>query len=68
MTESDITDNDPSAPADPTGGDGGDAVETAGETTAAAMISGPTDTRPVGTDTLAKVDDTRRQAESGEKD
>ena len=30
-------------------------VETAGETTAAAMISGPPDTKPVGADTMAKV-------------
>jgi hypothetical protein len=32
-------------------------VETAGETVAADTISGPTDTRPVGADTLAKVND-----------
>lgn len=30
-------------------------VETAGETTAAATISGPPDTKPVGADTMAKV-------------
>ena len=33
-------------------------VETAGETTAAATISGPTDTKPVGADTMVKVADT----------
>jgi hypothetical protein len=49
---------------DSTEGDAGDAVEMAGETTAASLISGPTDTRPVGADTLAKVDDTRSPAES----
>ncbi|HYY57882.1 MAG TPA: GNAT family N-acetyltransferase [Pyrinomonadaceae bacterium] len=37
-------------------------VESAGETTAAAAIKGPTDTRPVGADTLAKVDDTQDTA------
>ena len=31
-------------------------VETAGETTAAAAVSGPADTRPVGADTLVKVE------------
>lgn len=36
------------------GGRVGD-VESAGETTAAAAIQGPTDTRPVGADTLVKV-------------
>ena len=30
-------------------------VETAGETTAAATISGPPNTKPVGADTMAKV-------------
>lgn len=35
-------------------------VETAGETTAASAISGPVDDRPVGADTLAKVDDTQK--------
>ena len=52
---------------DSTEGNIGDVVEMAGETTAASLISGPTDTRPVGADTLAKVDDTRSPAES-EKD
>lgn len=32
-------------------------VETAGETTAAACISGPTDQKPVGADTMIKVAD-----------
>jgi hypothetical protein len=32
-------------------------VETAGETTAAAAITGPTDTSPVGADTMLKVAD-----------
>ena len=31
-------------------------VETAGETTAAAAIHGPVDTRPVGADTMVKVE------------
>lgn len=35
-------------------------VETAGETTAASVITGPVDDRPVGADTLAKVDDTQK--------
>ena len=35
-------------------------VETAGETTASVAISGPADQRPVGADTLAKVDDTQQ--------
>jgi hypothetical protein len=48
---------------DSTEGDVGDVVEMAGETTAASLISGPTDTRPAGADTLAKVDDTRSPAE-----
>ena len=42
------------AQADSNGGEAGD-VETAGETTAAEMIGGPPDTRPVGTDTMADV-------------
>ena len=39
-------------------------VETAGETTAAATISGPPDTRPVGAETLVKVEETPTRAES----
>lgn len=53
MIEPDETNNN-AAQADSTEGDVGD-VESAGETTAAVAISGPTDTRPVGADTLAKV-------------
>jgi hypothetical protein len=44
-------------------GDVGD-VETAGETTAAVAISGPEDTRPVGADTMVKVDDEKDSDES----
>ena len=47
--------HDEAARADANAGGAGD-VETAGETTAAAAITGPTDTRPVGADTLVKVD------------
>jgi hypothetical protein len=43
-------------------------VETAGETTAAATISGPADTKPVGADTMLKVADTQEPAESGDND
>lgn len=32
-------------------------VEDAGETTAAGMINGPADTKPVGADTMIKVSD-----------
>ena len=39
-------------------------VETAGETTAAAAINGPVDTRPVGADTMVKVSDTREHTDS----
>lgn len=49
---------------DSTEGEAGDVVETAGETTAASLIGGPADNRPVGADTLAKVDDTRSPLES----
>jgi hypothetical protein len=38
-------------------------VETAGETTAAAAIKGPTDTRPVGADTMVKVADSSDSTE-----
>ncbi|HYH87265.1 MAG TPA: hypothetical protein VEX60_17570 [Pyrinomonadaceae bacterium] len=34
-----------------------DSVEAAGETVAADTVSGPADTRPVGSGTLARVDD-----------
>ena len=50
---------DATAQVDATKGDVGD-VEAAGETTAAEMIGGAPDTRPVGLDTIAdiKVSDT----------
>ena len=44
-------------------GGGGSLTEQAGETTAADMVSGPEDTRPVGADTMVKVGD----AAGGEK-
>jgi len=53
MTERDKTVED-ATQIDVTEGEVGD-VETAGETTAAVMIGGPPDTRPVGEDTLANV-------------
>ena len=58
MTEVDGA-GDETAQVDATKGDVGD-VEAAGETTAAEMIGGAPDTRPVGVDTLAniKVSDT----------
>ncbi|MDX6694933.1 MAG: hypothetical protein QOF02_2536 [Blastocatellia bacterium] len=46
--------NDDAAANDATGSEVGD-VESAGETTAADTISGPTETKPVGADTLVKV-------------
>jgi hypothetical protein len=36
-------------------------LEDAGETTAADTIKGPTDTRPVGADTMLKVSDDENQ-------
>jgi hypothetical protein len=39
-------------------------VEDAGETTAAGMITGPTDTKPVGADTMIKVSDAPEQKET----
>jgi hypothetical protein len=64
MTKVDGAD-DATAQADATKGDVGD-VEAAGETTAAEMIGGTPDTRPVGVDTLAnvKISDTPKQPES----
>jgi hypothetical protein len=59
MIETDRTEDD-RAHADSTDGGVGD-VETAGETTAAAAITGPADTTPVGADTLAKVDDAEKK-------
>jgi hypothetical protein len=38
-------------------------VETAGETTAAAAISGPDNPKPVGADTMVKVSDPPERAE-----
>ena len=46
--------NDAATQTDVTEGGVGD-LETAGETTAAEVIGGPPDTRPVGVDTMAKV-------------
>ena len=65
MRETDGT-NDSAAQEDSTAGDVGD-VEAAGETTAAVAISGPTDTRPVGADTLAKVAYKPDSAESNDE-
>ena len=59
--------NDGAKEVDSTKGEVGD-VEAAGETTAAVAISGPPDTRPVGADTMVKVDDAREPAVSGEND
>jgi hypothetical protein len=36
-------------------GDRGDVVESAGETTAAALITGPADDKPVGAGTMVEV-------------
>ena len=49
---------------DSTEGEVGD-VETAGETTAAAAISGPVDEKPVGADTMIKVADAPNKSGSG---
>lgn len=64
MTEVNGAD-DAAAQVDTTKGDVGD-VEAAGETTAAEMIGGTPDTRPVGIDTLAniKVSDTPNPSEN----
>lgn len=52
MTEHNPTTNDDQPPPiDTTPGD----PETAGETTAADTITGPTDTTPVGSDTMAEA-------------
>ncbi|HVG35980.1 MAG TPA: hypothetical protein VM911_23200 [Pyrinomonadaceae bacterium] len=61
MIESDEVDKDKNE-TDLTKGGVGD-VETAGETTAASAITGPVDDRPVGADTLAKVDDTQKPSD-----
>jgi len=60
MSESSEIKND-AGRADGPEGNPGD-VETAGETTAVAAISGPTDKRPVGSETLAKVEGERGAA------
>jgi hypothetical protein len=54
MTETDSAGDDAAAQNDSTKGGVGD-VEAAGETTAAEMIGGAPDTRPVGVDTLANI-------------
>jgi len=45
-------------------GDGDDLVEEAGETTAADMVRGPADTRPVGEGTTAEVADDPDRSEA----
>ena len=65
MTEQEETKRDAATEADSTSGGIGD-VETAGETTAAAAIKGPTDTRPVGADTMVKVAGSSDSAQSTE--
>ena len=59
MKEADGANDSPAAQHDSNTG-GVDDVEAAGETTAAEMIGGAPDTRPVGVDTLAdiKISDT----------
>lgn len=64
MAETNKPESDASRPDSVTGHVGD--VETAGETVAADTISGPADTRPVGTDTLAKVDDKKDSKSSDE--
>jgi hypothetical protein len=64
MRELDKSDTE-AAQADSAKGDVGD-VEAAGETTAAATISGPADTKPVGADTMAKVGGTRDHVDNDE--
>jgi hypothetical protein len=55
MTQRDGTKKDSTTQeTDATDGDVGD-LETAGETTAAEMIGGAPDTRPVGVDTIADI-------------
>ena len=43
-------------------------VETAGETTAIAAITGPTETSPVGAETMVKVADAPKTAESDDEE
>jgi hypothetical protein len=66
--ETDAGPNDSTQEAEAAAAGGMGDVESAGETTAAAAIKGPTDTRPVGADTLAKVDDTRDAAAASDND
>lgn len=54
---------DDAAPETSTQSEVGD-VEDAGETTAAGMITGPADTKPVGADTMIKVSDASEQKDS----
>ncbi|MDQ1612526.1 MAG: hypothetical protein QOG00_2457 [Pyrinomonadaceae bacterium] len=54
MKETDGRDEAAATQTDANDGDVGD-LETAGETTAAEMIGGAPDTRPVGVDTLADI-------------
>jgi hypothetical protein len=49
--------NDDAVRKDSKQSEAGDVVEEAGETTAAATITGPTNTKPVGADTMLKVSD-----------
>lgn len=67
MSEPDKTSDAATRPVSAEEDDAGD-VETAGETTAAATISGPTDTTPVGADTMVKVADApvRKKPAEGE--
>ncbi|HEY6189451.1 MAG TPA: hypothetical protein VIW80_17500 [Pyrinomonadaceae bacterium] len=64
MAETTKPENDTARPDSRTGHIGD--VETAGETVAADTITGPQDTRPVGADTLAKVDDKQNSKSSDE--
>lgn len=63
MSERDKTDDDDAAREASADGGVGD-VETAGETTAVATITGPPPKRPVGADTMVKVADTPKENES----
>lgn len=54
MTDAEGTKDKTTTQTDATDGEVGD-LETAGETTAAEMIGGPPDTRPVGAGTLADI-------------
>ena len=65
MKEADDENDDATPQNDSTRGGVGD-VEAAGETTAAEMIGGPPDTRPVGADTIAniKISDTQNPSET----